>query len=182
MSIAFKNLSTAINVPNKEGNVQLYIVHFEANNFYKIGVTGKRLAERFSHYPKFTKIKCWVLPIEKALAIELDAINTFHNYKPPHWKYNRPGKSECFKIDKIAKVIRFVEARIGDEMINFYISEVEPGVWKSTLKDCPGQQIFKRTVPLHQANDLIKLTKTIDKPLDAVHKCLEHIKRSLNLI
>lgn len=83
----------------------IYLLYFEEDQFYKIGITQRSLSERFCAYPKYEVIDlvktslCEAREYEKAMKAAISE----YQYSPSHPKFYKENKggagghTECFK-------------------------------------------------------------------------------------
>ena len=93
----------------------LYLVYFEEEGFYKVGITQNSINTRFKGYPTYKIVETLTFSnLEEAKKVEaklLSMIKPFQ-YKPLVFKYG--GATECFqittKVNSIMDLVAYIEA------------------------------------------------------------------------
>lgn len=86
----------------------LYLVHFEEEDFYKIGITQQSLETRFLSYPKHTVIEVLTFDtLEIAKEVEQEILKAVKPFKYEPLVF-RCGSTECFQCPEVRSITDLV--------------------------------------------------------------------------
>jgi len=85
---------------DKEKSTILYLLYFEEEDMYKVGITQRTISLRFSGSPKYTIIDSLETNVEECLELEDSILGSMFKFKyvPSNPWFERNGKTECFKL------------------------------------------------------------------------------------
>lgn len=72
----------------------LYLLKFDG--FYKIGVTQRKIEQRFSGAPKYEVLDTYCSDLDEILSLEREMLSKVERFEPNLSWFKRNGKTECF--------------------------------------------------------------------------------------
>lgn len=78
----------------------LYLLYFEEEDMYKVGITQRTVSLRFAGSPKYIIVDQLETDVEECLDLEEAVLSSMFKFKylPANPWFERNGKTECFKL------------------------------------------------------------------------------------